>query len=169
MVNGRWSMVDGRKGFTIVELLLYMGLLAFVLLILTQMLISVLNVRLESSASSGIQIEGNYLLSKFYYDINQATSIDLPATPGAQTTNLMIIKDGISNSYSESSGKLILTNNFGTNELNSFHSNISNLSFLRLGKVGGKNTVTVSFTLTSTTQRETGPEIRNFQTSVGLR
>ena len=159
----------GREGFTLVELLLYMGLLLLLLLIQTQILTSVLGVRLESEANSAIQQDARFILAKLIYDINRADNIVLPATPSAQSETLSLTIDNISNTYSLSGENLIIANILGSNNLNSYGTRISNLSFKRLGNVGGKNTITFSFTLTSTTQREGGPETRTVQTSSGLR
>lgn len=157
------------KGFTFVELLLYMGLLSLLLLIQAQILTSVLGVRLESEANSAIQQDTRFILAKLIYDINRADNIVLPATPSAQSETLSLTIDNVLNTYSLSGENLIITNNLGSNNLNSYGTRISNLSFKRLGNAGGKNTVTISFTLVSTTQREYGPETRTIQATAGLR
>lgn len=157
------------KGFTLVEIIMYMGILVFVLLILTQMLTAVLGVRLESEATSALSQDGRFILAKLTRDINRAESIALPATPSAESITLQLVVDGITNTYSISSGNLLLTNNLGSNNLNSYGTTISNLSFRRLGNIGGKNTVTISFTMTSVTEREKGPEVKNFQITAGQR
>ena len=157
------------KGFTLVELLLYMGLLLLFLLIQTQILISVLGVRLESEANSAVSQDARFIMARLIYDINRAENIILPAIPSAQTNSLVLIIGGTSHTYLLLGENLIITNNLGVDNLNSFGTKVSNLSFKRLGNVGGKNTATVSLTLTSTTQREGGPETRSVQTTGGLR
>ncbi|OGH17734.1 MAG: hypothetical protein A2868_00120 [Candidatus Levybacteria bacterium RIFCSPHIGHO2_01_FULL_40_15b] len=157
------------NGFTLVELLLYMGLLLLFLLIQTQIFTSILGVRLESEASSSVQQDARFIMSRLIYDINRAENIVLPAIPSAETNSLVLTIDSLSNTYSLSGGNLIISDNQGSDNLNSFGTRISNLSFKRLGNVGGKNTITFSFTLTSATQREYGPEIKTIQTTSGLR
>ena len=141
------------KGFTFVELIMYMGILVFVLLILTQILSSILEVRLESEAASTVHQDGRFILSKLTRDINRAESIVLPATPSAQTDSLALTIDSISHTYSLLNNNIMITNNIGSNNLNSYETTVSNLSFKRLGNVGGKNTITASFTLTSEAER----------------
>ena len=167
--NFKFQIFGKREGFTFVELLLYMGLLLLFLLIQTQILTSVLGVRLESEANSAISQDTRFIMARIIYDINRADNIVLPATPSAQTNALQLTIGGISNTYSLSQDNLIISNSLGTNNLSSFGTKISNLSFKRLGNASGKNTVTISFTLTSTTRREGGPETRSVQTTVGLR
>ena len=108
-------------------------------------------------------------MSRLIYDINRAENIVLPAIPSAETNSLVLTIDSLSNTYSLSGGNLIISDNQGSDNLNSFGTRISNLSFKRLGNVGGKKTITFSFTLTSATQREYGPEIKTIQTTSGLR
>ena len=158
-----------RAGFTLVEIIMYMGILAFLLLILTQLLSSILGIHLESQASSAIQQDGRFILARLTYDINRAESIVLPATPSAQSSSLQQVLDSITNTYSLSGGNLLITNNLGSDNLNSYGTTVSNLSFRRLGNIGGKNTITIAFTLQSVTAREKGPEVKNFQITAGTR
>lgn len=164
------ELVEGEsKGFTLVEIIMYMGILTFLLLILTQLLSQVLSVQLESEATSSVQQDGRLILARLTYDINRAEDIVLPATPGASTDTLELTIDGVSNKYSLSTEDLVISNDLGLNNLNSYGTTISNLSFKRLGNVGGKPTITASFTLQSVTSREKGPEIKNFQITAGTR
>jgi len=158
-----------RAGFTLVEIIMYMGILTFLLVILTQLLSQVLSVQLESEATSSIQQDARFILARLTYDINRAEDIVLPATAAASTDTLELTIDGTSNTYSLSAANLVISNDLGLNNLNSYGTTISNLSFKRLGNVGGKATITVSFTLQSVTSRETGPEIKNFQITAGTR
>ena len=161
--------ISNSKGFTFVELLLYMGLLSFLLLVQTQILTSVLSVELESEATSSIQQDARFILARIVYDINRAENIVSPATPSAVTDSLELIINGTSNTYSLSGENLMIANSLGSDNLNSFGTRISGLSFKRLGNVDGKNTITFSFTVTSITQREQGPESRTIKTTAGLR
>lgn len=158
-----------KKGFTLVELLLYMGILALLLLVQTQILTSVLSVQLESEANTSVSWDARFIMARLIYDINRAENIVTPATPSAQTNSLTLTINGISNTYSLSGGNLLISNNLGPDNLNSDATSISNLSFKRLGNTGGKNTVTFSLTITSITQREHGPESRTIQATAGLR
>lgn len=156
-------------GFTFVELLLYMGILALLLLVQTQIFTSVLGVRLESEANSEVAQDARYIMARLIYDINRAENITQPATPSDQTDSLGLIINGELHTYSQSGENLLLTNNLETNNLNSYGSRISNLSFKRLGNQNGKNTVTVLLTLTSLTRKDSGYETRNIKFSSGLR
>lgn len=158
-----------QKGFSLIELVMYMGILSILLFMLTDILTSTLNVRAESQTNSSIVQDGRFLVARLAYDIERAESISIPAVPGDTSNSLQISLLSISNTYSLSNGQLILQNNTGSNVLNSIDTTISNLTFKRIGNVGGKNSIQINFTVNSTTQRASGFETKNYQTTIALR
>lgn len=161
------------SGFTLIEFLLYMGILSIFLIILTQTFTSILDVQLESEATSTLTQDGNFILSRFAYDINRAKTILIPANPGDQGSTLQLSIDGINYTYTLDSlnKNIMLTSNLGQFQLNSFDTSITGLNFERFGNPTPpvSNTITISFTLASKTIRNTGPEKRTYQTTVGIR
>ena len=128
---------SAQKGITVVELLLYMGILTILLTILTSVFTSALDVQSESNAVSSVEQDGNYILARLAYDIHRAQSINIPATNGTTSNSFQIVVDGINYTYSiDVNNNLILVNNLGTNNLNNYATSISNLSVQRLGNVG---------------------------------
>lgn len=158
-----------KKGSTLVELLLYMSLLVILLVVLTDILAQALDVRLESETGASVSSDGRFILSRFMYDIGKADVIITPVLLGEQTNTLQLNSSGINYTYNLNSGDLVLTDNIGTEKLNSPGTRISNLTFKRLGNPTGKSTIQVQFTLISTTVRKSGPETKNFQTTIGMR
>lgn len=160
-----------QKGVTIVELLLYMSILAVLLTILTSIFVSALDVQSESQAASNVEQDGNYILARLSYDIHRAQSINIPVTNGATSNNFQIAIDGANYTYSvDASNNLILTNNLGVNNLNNYGTSVSDLSVQRLGNVGGiENTLKINFTVTSRTKRISGIEAKDFETNLSLR
>lgn len=161
--------VTRKNGFTLIELVLFMGIVTILLVVLTQIFGSVLDVQKESAAFSSVQQDGTVILNRLMYDITRADSVITPSSLGQKTTNLQFSAGGINYTYAILNGNLVLTDNIGTDQLNSYDSTVSNVSFLRLGNVGGKNTIQIAFTLTSRVQQAKGVEVRNFQTTIGLR
>ena len=158
-----------RPGVTLVELLIYMALVAIFLITLTDIFASILNVRTESEATSSVDEDSRFILARLNYDINRAQSITTPASLGNSTPNLVIVISGINYTYSLNTNNLELINNLGTNNLNSSETQVSGLSFQKIGNAGGKDTVKIQFTITSKTQRPAGPETKTFNTTVGRR
>lgn len=136
---------------------------------MTDIFASIVDVRKESEAVTVIEQDGNFILSRLFYDISHASSITTPASLGSTTSTLQIVINGVSNTYSLNSGNLQVVNNNGTNILNSVNSTISNISFLRVGNASGKNTIQLTFTVTSKIVQSSGTESKIYQTSVGLR
>lgn len=153
-----------NAGFTLVEMLMYMGLSAIFLVSLSQIFVLIANIRLESEATSAVQQDGQYLLSRFEYDLGRSTSITLP--PLGQNGNTL--QTNVFTLALDGSGNLQLTEGALIDNLNSSNSKLSNLSFLHLGTTP-KDTVQVSFALTSNGRSQAGPETRQFQTTLGLR
>lgn len=158
-----------NRGFTIVELIIYMGILSLLLIVLTDIFSSIIDVRRDSEAITVVEQDGNFLLARLFYDISHAQSISTPANLGASSSTLQLTIGGVSNTYSVNSGNLQVVNGSGTNVLNSVNSSVSGLSFLRLGNASGKNTIQVTLTVTSRILRAAGPEAKTYQTSVNLR
>lgn len=171
-MNKFLKKLNSQRGITVVELLLYMGMLSVLLSILTSIFTSALNVQTESQATSSVVGDGNYILTKLKQDIHGAQSITVPSAPGEETINdLQIIVDGISYSYSvDANENLTLTDNLGTNNLNNYGTKISDFSVRRLGNVGGvEDTLRINFTVTGRVQKNSGLEIKSFQTNISLR
>ncbi len=165
------SSHDYLKGFTIVEFLIYMGILVILLTALTSVFTSILDVSSESQASSAVERNGKYILAKLAYDIHQATGSGvLSPVLGSSSGSLKLSLGGITSTYStNNSGNLQVTSNLGTDFLSSYDASVSGLTFTTLGNSGGKNSVQISFTLTSLMQRISGNETANFSTTVGTR
>lgn len=158
-----------KNGFTIVEMIIYMGLLAILTITLTRLFSGILDVQLESESTSAVESDSRFLYQRLSFDMMRATEIEVPTNLGEVTNELTILIDSESYIYGMSNNNLVLTNNSGTYALNSYATHISNLTFQKLGSVNGKAAVQVNFTIMSVTQRPSGPESKNVQTTLTLR
>lgn len=160
-----------QKGVTVIELLLYMGILVVFLTLLTSVFVSALDVQSESQSASGIEQDGNYILTRLTYDIHRAQAISVPATNSATLDNFIINIGGEDYAYGvDENNNLILTNNSGVENLNNYNSGVSAFSVTRFGNLGGvENTLKINFTLTSRINRVSGYETKNFETNLSLR
>jgi len=163
--------LDSQKGVTLIELILYMAILAVLLTILTSVFVSALDVQSESESSSSVEQDGNYLLARLAYDIHRAQSINIPAANGVTANNFQIVIGGVNYTYSvDENNNLILTNDSGVNNLNNYGTSISAFSVSRLGNAGGaEDALRITFTVTSRAKRISGFEAKNFQTNLSLR
>ena len=161
-----------QKGFTLVELLLYMGLFSIILVITLQMFGSVFDAQIESQATSSVATDGRFILSRFAYDVARAQNITTPSVLGTPSASLVIVVNSDTLTYSLDNGDFLLANSSGStlDQLNSEATSVSGVSFTRLtGGSGGKDVIQLSFTLTSEAIRKTEKEVLTFQTSAGLR
>lgn len=158
-----------ENGFSLIELLLYMGLFSIFLITLTQIFSSALELKLESESTSTVQQDSRYIFQRLSYDINRADSITTPAAIGTQGQLLSLVISGQTYSYTLSGNNFTLTNPSGTFQLNGFNTRVTNLSFLRVGNSGGKNSIQISYTINSLTIQNKGTETKTIQTTLGIR
>lgn len=158
-----------RKGFTIVELLIYMGVVSALFLVMTELFATIFDVKTESEATSSVEYDGRFILSRLIYDVSRSSAITTPASYGGSGSTLVLTIGGVANTYAVSGGVLQLTNGSGTDRLNGSETTFSNLVFQKVGSESADETVKISFTVSSVTQRNNGFETRNFQTTVGRR
>lgn len=165
-----------QKGFTLIELLLYMGILSILLMVLVGLFGGIVNVNLESQATSAVSSDGRYMLERMSHDIRQAASISQPPAGSAGSTLQFTKSDGKTYTYTLSTGQngqenVVLSDGTNTDQINSYGTSVSNLSFTRLATTGtsGNTAITISFILTSTIHDQKGYQQENFQTTVGTR
>jgi prepilin-type N-terminal cleavage/methylation domain-containing protein len=159
------------QGFTLVEMLIAMGLMTIFLVVLSDIVVTVGQVSQESDATSTVAEDGRYILSRLSYDIERATSVTTPAALGNTTNNLVLVIGGVTYTYSiNGSNNLQLVVSPNTDTLNGGDTTISNFTVQRLGNSGGKETLTVNFTVTSKTFRNGSTlESKTYTTTVGRR
>lgn len=154
-----------QSGFTLVELLLYAGLFTILLVVFLQLFSSIIGVQLESESRSAISQDGQYILQRLSYDIMRADSVVSPTTLGATASAMTLTISGSSSAYIVSGGNLLL----GSDQLNSFATQVNNFSVLRLSNSNGADSLQISITLTSLTMESSGAKTKTFQTTVSRR
>src|SRR5438105_2943179 len=136
-MNKKFSI---SQGFTIVEMLLYMGILSVLVTVLSMVLVTLLDAQLESKSVSDVDQDGRYLMAKFAYDLHMAQSINTPATAGAQLSTMQTTMNSLNYTYSLNNGNLQIAQGGNTDILNSSENNISGLTFKRVGNGGVNDT-----------------------------
>ena len=161
--------LNASRGFTLVELIIYMGLLTIMLLIFTDIFVSILDNQVSSKNTSNVADDGRYIYSRFIYDVTRADSITIPSSFGSQSATMTLVIDGQNYIYSLSNGNLLLNDPSGVNSLNSYGSTVSALLFTKIGTASAKSTVKLNFTITGTAQNHGLIDQKVFQTTAGLR
>jgi type II secretory pathway pseudopilin PulG len=163
------TKLTNSAGFTLIELAIYLGVLSILLLVLSSFFNSALDGLLNSQATSPTEQDSKFILNRLMYDITNADSLTTPVSPGDQGQTLQLVRNGITYTYTQTGGNLTISDNVGTDVLNSPQATISNLSFKRIGYTAEKPTVQIIFTVTSVTTAKSGKDTQNFQTTVSLR
>ena len=158
-----------QKGTTLVELLIYLGLVTVLLAVLTQIFVGILDVQLSSSSVSVVEQDSRFILSRLAYDIERADTISIPGTVGTQSNNLQMMINGISYSYTISNGNLVLSRLSNNYALNSFDTSISNVTFKRVGNGVNNDTIQMSFTTKSDIVVNDQYETKIINTTFGMR
>lgn len=156
------------SGFTLVEFLIYFGLMAVVMVVITDLFLSLLELKSESHSASIVAIDGQFLPTRLQYDVSHADAILQPAALGEASTQLKVMIDGAVITYSLQGTELLRTANSVTLPLLS-GTDISELQFKRLGNVGGKHTIAVQYRLTSPIELPSGKHSLFYQTTLGVR
>lgn len=158
-----------NKGFSLIELLLFMGLFTIILGVLTNLFSVIIDTQAEIESTSAVENDSKYITTRLMYDIQRAQSISVPASLGAQTSTLSLLIDGNVVQYSVVDGNLMLTANSQSDMLNTHVTQVTNLSFQRFGNVGGKNAVQLRMTLEDRNETAAGTESKDIETVIGLR
>ena len=159
-----------KKGFTLVELLIAMGILSILLIIFSQVFVAIFSQQLSGETDAAVQQDTTYLFNRLTYDVAQASAIAAPAL-GATGQTLTLTVGGVAYIYSLSGTTLTLTKGAGTAvALNGPDTRISNVTFTTLGTVTGRRTVFIHITITGTTPLPGGRIVsRDIVTTVGVR
>src|SRR5690242_969296 len=107
-----------KKGFTLVEFLVFMGLYSIIIVIMMQIFVSMIDVQLANKSSSSIDQEGDYLLARLAADMDVAQTINVPSDLGTPSTTLRItLNDGSIYTYSISGTTFQFNDTLGTYNL----------------------------------------------------
>lgn len=157
-----------NRGFTLVELVVYMGLLTIILAILSQIFGSLTDIQLESESNSTLNQDEAFIVSRLGYDIRRASSISTPASNGTGSVTLSLVISGTTYVYSLSNGNLMLNDGTNSWRLNSYNTTVSGLDFDRIGNAGGKSTIRTTLQL-DTLVNTRGNNSKTIVTTVSLR
>lgn len=162
-----------NSGVTMVELLIYIGLLTIFLTVLTTLFVSIFKLQLTTQSTSSLTQDARFIIARMGYDIENAKSISTPGALG-QTANSLTFKDKNDNSFTYT---LDGNNNLTLNgiKINGLDTSISNITFQRIGSqppapaTPPPPTIQAKFTINSNVIEESGPRSQDIQTTYGLR
>src|SRR6266568_6925831 len=91
--------IKNSRGSTLIEMLLYMGIFAILLVVLTQIFSAIIDVQLESESTSVVSQDAKFLLARLNYDIQQSQNVLIPSSLGSQASTLQITSASTNYTY----------------------------------------------------------------------
>lgn len=156
------------EGFTIIELLLYMGIFSILLLVIFNLFLNALDLKAISESFSSVQEDGRFIVTKFENDITNANSITSPAI-GSSSNTMQFVLYGTSYTYRLNNNNVEFIAPDGTYILNGHNSQVKSLSFQNIGNVSGKQTIQLKITLQSLVAHNNVYDTISLQTTAGTR
>ncbi|MEI8232701.1 MAG: type II secretion system protein [bacterium] len=149
-----------KSGFTLVELLISMGIMTILIAILAQVFGAILLMRTKNEAVSALAQDARFVVQRLSYDMARSSSIASP-TVGNASDSLTLVISGVNYTYALQNNSLMLTVGAGNAErINSVGTRLTSLSFSRNDPLGGKASVGLDLTLLATTV-ETGVQTQS--------
>lgn len=158
-----------KKGFTLAELVIYMGILSILLVLFINMFGLLMDRQLETQSESGLQQDSQYLLLKIGYEFGRAKSVQFPTQLGTPSATLQLEIDSVATSYYLNAGNFFASHSGSIFQLNSPETSISNLSFRRLGAGNSYDVIQVQCDIASRTKKLSGYDVNHFSTTLGIR
>lgn len=169
------KIISSKKGTSLIELILYFSLLGLVLIIATDIMIRTSEFSLEAGSKNNLQDDGRFIISRLSYDIRRSDSITIPSNIGDASSTLFITVSTDTVNYSLVGTNLNLEEQTGpptriqNANVNSTNTNVTSVSFERLGNTNGKHTIKISIELENSQAQKGGPEQKTFETVVSQR
>ena len=160
---------NGQSGFTLVELVIYMGLLTILIFIFTDIFTSIINNQLSSRNTSNVVADGRYIYSRFIYDVNRADTVLTPSSYGSTSASMVLVINGENYVYSVADNNLLITTSSGTDRINSYGSSINDVLFTKVGTSSARDTIRMNFTVNGTITSGGISNQQKYQTTAGLR
>jgi type II secretory pathway component PulJ len=158
-----------QSGFTLVEVIVFMGLLTIFIFLLSRIFVSILETQAESISTSTVELESQYLMSRLKYDTSLASSIISPGELGETSSVLGLEIDGQEVSFVVSNGILLRQMGSETIRLSAADLAITSWQVRRLGNEDGKHVLSIVMQLDSTFGGAAGRERKELVFMLGER
>lgn len=158
-----------QQGFTLVELLLYMGLSVILLVIVSGVFISILSVRNESVKNSSIEREGRYILNRLSRDVYISQDILEPVDIGESSDTLQLLIDSELITYRIVNERLYLIDDTNSYLMSGESVKVIDFNVEKLGNNGGKSVVEITLTAESENVSDGIIQTRDYKTILSVR
>jgi len=133
-----------KKGFTLVELLLYMVILSTMLGVLTSFVVMTYKVRVKSQVVAEVEQQGSQTMDIITQAVRNSTAINLPVSQASGST---LTINGSTTTFDMNANKIRM-NDGTTYDIVSNKVVANGLLFTNVTETGGPGSVRIQFTLT---------------------
>jgi competence protein ComGC len=143
-----------RRGFSLIELLLFAAIFSIVMVIFITILVTVTRVQTRQSSVAEVNSQSQFLLQKIQYYVQASSLIDMPKDTPTTTLKLRMAASSSDPTYIYASGTAIYlkqTDSGAPQALNSNKVNVSSLSFTKRSNSPSHDSVDVSFVVSYNT------------------
>jgi len=166
-----------RRGFTIIELLIFAAIFSSIMAGLITVLITMTRVQSRQSSATDVETQGQFLLQQFQYYIQTARLVDMVQDAAAGTLKLRELTLAPDPTFvTLATGTVYLQQGLGgaLQPLTSNKVTVSNLSFIRHYNLNSSSTAygvdsaSYSFTVSANTSNTTQQYFQKFQSSAAV-
>ncbi len=158
-----------KKGFTIIELLIFSAIFSVVAIAFLAAFVSVVQIRTRQGAVAEVNQQSQFLLETIQRAVESSSLIELPSDTATTTLKLRMASSTLDPVYIFLSGTTAYLQQTETGALQPLTSDkvtVSNLTFTKRANPPGHDSVNVFFTLAYTTQNIKQSFLQSLQISV---
>ncbi len=164
------------SGYTIIELLIYLGIAGMVMVAFTTMLIAAIRIQARQESAAEVNQQSQFLLQTVQRYVETSSFVDMATSTPTSTLKLRMPSSSIDNGMglyiylSSSSGNGVVyvgTSTTAGLPLTTNRVNVGSLTFTRYNHPGGHDSVSVSFFMTNNSASIAQRFVQNLRTSIG--
>jgi len=168
-LDSRFYSLDSKKGFTIIELLIFAAIFSVIAIAFLSALVSTVQVQTKQSAAAEVNQQTQFLLDTIERYVERSNLIELSSNSATSTLKLRMSSSTEDPTYIYLSGTtayLQQTNSGTAQQLTSNKVNVTNLTFTKRANPPGHDSVNVAFTVAYNTSNLKQSFLQNLQISV---
>lgn len=125
-----------KKGFTLIEIIIYVGLAAIVLNVSVYFIWQMMESKVKTVAYGEIESNLNFVLEKISFEAQKAKSLEVPTNPGEEVKDLLLVDpDGQKVHFYLDNGTMMVERENSKLPLTSVRVNVNELIFQNLSAV----------------------------------
>lgn len=163
----RVKLIIMKRGYTLIELLVYLGIFTIIIGVISTLVIQTLNYNLQSTADSALAQTTRNLFFDFSQTIRRSTNVSSPAL--GFSANRLELNNGQVIYQLNAAQRLEKTESGETALLTPTNIRVNSLNFEHLGNPGDRSTIRLTLSLEASSAALNPVQSQTLQTTVSLR